>query len=223
MPKFDPTPVSQEAGKPEYFNHPEHGYLAYDPNTLYISNTRDGQKPINVPIKLSGKFVGTKQPMIPTCSEPTQGNAGCPKWAGCPFKKFPYVGPGNVIMRKHGTVSMSVCYDYYETTRNGRAVSQNHHGMDGWTLDTSRTTIDVLGRTKAIQEGRLNEESSRQAVMASKPQVWQMEIGDLLPPWWPLMKKKGLALPQSAELYPELADDDEAPLPKKRGRPRKNG
>jgi len=186
----------------------EAGWLSFDPNTMQISPRRDGGKPVSHPISLPGKFWGTKQAGVPTCSEPGHGNKGCSKWAGCPMKQFPHVGPGTVIMKMRGSVSASNCYDYFESTVGGRPTSQLHHGMDGWKLDTTRTTIDVLGRTAAIEKGKLDVESSRQAVLGSKPQVWQMEVGGLLPPWWPMMKKKGLPLPDSAEHYPELADDD---------------
>lgn len=221
-PKFDLEAKAGESSLPEYFEHPTEGYLEYDPNTLYINPNRAGQKPIRNPIIMTGKFFGTKQPGIPTCSEPSEGNRGCQKWYGCPMKKYRHIGPGNVIMRKHGTVSMSACYDFFETTRGGKATSQLHHGLDGWSLDTSRTTIDVLGRTQAIIDGKLDVESTRGAVMASKPKVWQLVIGDLLAPWWPLVKKKGEKLHPAAEYYPELAEDDEpepepAPRKKKRG------
>jgi hypothetical protein len=221
-PKFDLEANAGESILPEYFEHPTEGYLSYDPSTLYINPNRDGQKPIAHPIIMTGKFFGTKQPGVPTCSEPSEGNRGCFKWHGCPMKKYAHIGPGNVIMRKHGNVSMSACYDYFETTRGGRPVSQLHHGLDGWKLDTTRTTIDVLGRTGAIMSGELTNESSRAAVMASRPKVWQMVIGDLLAPWWPMVKKKGEQMHPSAEHYPELTEDDEPiEAPKKRGRPRK--
>lgn len=222
MPRFDLEPNAGESILPEYFEHPAEGYLSYDPNTLYINPHRDGQKPISHPIMMVGKFFGTKQPGVPTCSEPGEGNKGCQKWYGCPMKKYAHIGPGTVIMEKHGTVTASNCYDYFETTRGGRATSQNHYGLDGYKLNTSRTTIDVLGRTAAVAAGKLNEESSRQGVMASKPQVWQMEIGWLLAPWWPLMKKKGLELPPTAEHFPELTVDDDEPVEKPKGsRPKK--
>lgn len=222
MPKFELDPKAGEAVVNEYYEHPTEGWLAYDPNTLSISRNRDGHKPVNKPIMLTGKFFGTKQPQVPTCSEPGPGNAGCSKWYGCPMKKFPHVGPGPVIVKKQGTVGAVNCYDFFETTRGGRATSQTHYGLDGWSLDTSRTTMDVLGRHWAIKAGILNEESSREKILATKPRREEMEIGGLLAPWWPLMKKKGLPLPPTAENYPELAEDDEvAPAPKKRGRPKK--
>jgi hypothetical protein len=220
-PKFDLTNASRESSLPEYFEHPDVGYIEYDPNTLYISANRDGQSPIHSPIKMVGKFFGTKQPNVPTCSEPGEGNRGCPKWAGCPLKSHKHIGPGNVIMEKHGNVSMSACYDYFETTIGGRPVSQLHHGMDGWKLNTERTTISILGRTWAFAKGLLNVNSTTKEIMAVPAKRGEMEIGDLLPPWWPLMKKKGLPLPPSAEHYPELTSDDEEPAPKKRGRPKK--
>ena len=201
--ELDLTPTSGELVKPEYFEHPEEGWLSYDPVTLYISGVKHSN-----PISLPGKFWGTKQPHVRSCSEPGPGNAGCVKFAGCRIgQKYPGVGPGPVIMELRGTVSTAPCYDYFETTRAGKPVSQLHYGMEGWKLNTSRTTIDVLGRTGAIESGKLNEESSRQAVMASKPRVWQMEIAGLLPPWWPLMKKKGIPLPDSAKHYPQLAEE----------------
>lgn len=216
-PKIDLDTNVGESVVPEYFEHPTEGYLSYDPNTLYISPNRDGQRPISHPIMMTGKFFGTKQPFIPTCSEPGPGNAGCQKWYGCPLKKYMHVGPGQVIMRKMGTVSMSVCYDFFETTRGGRATSQLHHGLDGWKLDTSRTTIDIYGRTWAFESGKLNVNSTAAEVGATKPRKGEMEIGDLLPMWWPLQKKKGLPLHPSAVHYPELTTDeeDEAPKPKK--------
>ena len=135
MPKFDLESNSGEAIKPEYFEHPDEGWLSYDPSTLYISPRREDKKPINRPISLQGKFWGTKQPGVPTCSEPSDGNAGCGKWAACPMKKFPWVGPGTVIMKVRGKVSSANCYDYFETTRNGRPITQTHYGIDGWKLD----------------------------------------------------------------------------------------
>jgi len=219
-PRIDLNESSGESVLPEYFEHPSEGYLQYDPNTLYINPNRDGQKPIRRPIVLAGtKFFGTKQPLLPTCSEPSEGNSGCQKWYGCPMKKYIHIGPNNLIIRKHGTVSMARCDDYYETTRGGRPTSQMHLGLDGWKIDTSRTTIDVLGRTEAITSGKLDVESSHQAVMASKPKVWQMPIGDLAPMWWPLVKEKGEQLHPAAAHYPELVEDDEPepePTPRKK-------
>lgn len=223
MPRIDLNETSGESVLPEYFEHPSEGYLEYDPNTLYINPNRPGQKQINHPIVMTGKFFGTKQPMLPTCSEPGPGNRGCDKWYGCPLKKYMHIGPGNLIIRKHGTVSMAICYDYYETTRGGRPTSQMHLGLEGWKLDTTRTTIDVLGRTEAIVTGKLNVESSREAVLASKPKVWQMPIGDLAPMWWPLVKKKGEQLHPAAAHYPELTEDeDEEEDPKPKSRRRKH-
>lgn len=210
-PKIDLESNSGESITPEYFEHPTEGWLRYDPSTLYIDANKDGQKPVSHPIAMEGKFFGTKQPHVPTCSEPGNGNAGCPKWHGCPLKKYMHVGPGNVIMRKHGTVSMSVCYDYFETTRGGRPASQLHHGLDGWKLDVDRTTIDIYGRTWAFESGKLNVNSTAAEINATKPRRNEMEIGGLLPMWWPLMKKKGLALPTQAQHYPELAEDDDEP------------
>jgi hypothetical protein len=214
-PKIDLEENTGEAVKPEYFEHPSEGWVSYDPRTMYINSGSQGVKH-HRPIALTGKFVGTKQPHVSTCSEPVEGNRGCAKWAGCPMKKFPYVGPGNVIMEKHGMVTFAPCYDYFETTRQGKPVSQLHYGMEGYKLDVSRTSVPVLGRTGAVMAGKLNEESSRQAVLASKAKVWEMEIGDLLPPWWGLMKRKGLPLPESAKMYPELVDDTEGPSKPKR-------
>jgi len=202
---------SGEAVKPEYFEHPSEGWLSFDPNTKAINPRRDGQPPINHPISLVGKFVGTRQPFIQTCSEPGPNNVGCPKFAGCPIgQKYPGSGPGMVIMRQHATVSMARCTDYFEVTRGGKATSQNHYGIDGWKLDTTRTTINVLGSIPVQNQFGQN--------VGVKKSVWQKEIPDLLPPWWPLMKEKGLPLPEQAKLYPELVD---GPKPKKRGRPRK--
>ena len=215
-PRIDLDETSGESILPEYFEHPTEGYLSYDPNTLYINPNRDGQKPISHPIVMTEKFFGTKQPGVPSCSEPGPGNRGCDKWYGCPLKKYVHIGPANLIIRKHGTVGMAACYDYYETTRGGRPMSQMHLGLEGWKLDTSRTTIDVLGRTGAMETGKLTTESSREAVIASKPRVWQMVVGDLAPMWWPLVKKKGEKLHPSAEYYPELTEEEEKPKPRKR-------
>ena len=223
--RVDPNPASGEAAFKEYVDIPNVGFVSFDPNTLAINgdNATDGVKHPNTPVSLPERFVGTKQPHVATCSEPVPGNRGCPKWAGCPMKAYPYVGPGPVIMRDRGIgpPNFAMCYDYYETTRGGRATSQMHYGMDGWKLDLTRTTIEVLGRTGAISSGKLGDESSRQAVVYSKPKVWEKEIPGLLPPWWPLMKKKGLELPASAKRYPELAEEEpveeEAPRAAYRG------
>lgn len=221
---------SGEAYKPEYVDIPGEGYLAYDPNTLAINPTRPGSRPVNHPIKLTGKFFGTKQPLIPTCSEPGNGNMGCPKWHGCPIgQRYPHVGPGNVVMKKLGTVTFAKCTDYFETTRGGRPTSQNHYGIDGYKLDTSRTTMDVLSRDWAVTAGILKPESTTQQILSTPARVCEREVGDLLPPWWPLMKKKAdairaaggevppaLQLPESAKHYPELAEPE-----KKNGNRRK--
>lgn len=209
----DEWQTTGEAIKPEHVEIPGVGYLSYDPNTLYINPARDGHAPINKPVKMTGEFFGTKQPYLPTCSEPGPGNVGCSKWHGCKIgQMYKHVGPGYVIAKKLGTVTMMPCTDYFETTRGGRPTSQLHYGMEGYKLDTSRTTIDVLSRDWAIEKGILTDESSREKIMATKPRVCQREVGDLLPPWWPLMKKKGLPLPEAAEHYPELAEE---PKPKK--------
>ena len=221
-PKIDLTGTEGDPTVPEYFKHPDAGWLEYDPRTLYVSDRRDGQKPLNAPIAMTGKFFGTKQPYVPTCSEPTEGNKGCPKWAGCPMKKWKHSGPGIVIIRKQNTISMSKCTDYFETMRGGRPASQMHLGMEGWELATDRTTIEMLGRTNAFASGKLDTDSTEAQVKAVRASVAEVEVGGLLAPWWPLMKKKGLELPEQAKHYPELAEDDEAaPEKRKRGRPRK--
>ena len=222
MPKIDLSATSGEAMVPEYFEHPTEGYLSYDPGTLYISANRDGQKPISHPIQMTGKFFGTKQPNVPTCSEPGEGNKGCSKWAACPMKQWRHIGPGTVIMKKHGTVSAANCYDYWETLRGGRPSSQMHLGMDGWELDTSRTTIDVLGRGWAIAEGVINKKSTQEEIRNTRPRKEELEMGGLLAPWWPLLKKKGLPLPAAAEHYPELVDDEEPTEKPKRAKRRRN-
>lgn len=213
MSNEDEWTTSGEIVKPEYHEFPGVGYLSYDPNTLYVSDRRDGQSPIHKPVKMVGKFFGTKQPHVPTCSEPGPGNKGCSKWHGCKIgQMWKHVGPGNVVMKKLNTVTFAPCYDYFETTNGGRPTSQNHYGIDGYKLDTTRTTFDVLSRDWAIQAGILNDESSREKIMATRPRKSEREVGDLLPPWWPLLKKKGQPLPESAEHYPELAEE---PKPKK--------
>ena len=209
MAKIDLTATSGEAMVPEYFEHPTAGYLSYDPGTLYISPNRDGQKPIGKPISMPGKFFGTKQPYVPTCSEPSEGNRGCEKWAACPMKQWRHIGPGTVIIKKHGHVGAANCYDYWEVMRGGRPSTQMHLGLEGWVLDTTRTTIDVLGRGWAIVEGVINKQSSPEEIRNVRPRKEQMEMGGLLAPWWPLLKKKGLPLPEAAERYPELVEDDE--------------
>lgn len=194
---------SGEAIKPEYFEHPTEGYISYDPNTLAINPRRQGHRPINYPISLPGKFWGTRQPFTPTCGEPREGHAGCSKWYGCKIgQMFAGVGPVNVRMKKHGTVSFDVCTAYFETTRDGKTTSQLHNGIDGWKLDTSDTTHPMLGRTWAIKAGLLNEESSREKVIATKPRVSWEEIPNLGPPWWSKMVEKGLELPEIAKKFP---------------------
>lgn len=200
LPEYDVNQVSQPATVTEYVKHPEEGYLQYQPSTMRIMGRGPGKPPVKQPIKLHGPFIGTKQPNIPTCSEPDPGkNAGCAKWAGCPFKALPYVGPMQLIIEHHGTVSNAHCYDYYETIDDrGRPLTNRHLGMDGWKVDTSRTTIDVLGHvpvTNALGQ-----------TIGKTSSVWQKEIPDLGPPWWPEMKRKGLQLPPGAALYPELVD-----------------
>lgn len=207
MNEFDDVGSTGEATRPEYFEHPEHGWLSFDPNTMAISPNRDGHRPINKPIFLPLKFQKAKQPSIPTCREPGPGEMGCSKWYGCKIGQMYNNVVGNVIMKKHGARSAAKCYDYFETTRGGRTTSQSHYGHDGWELDFSKTTIPVLGRTEAVGAGKLNEESSREKVISSKPRVWEMEIGDLLPPWWRLMKEKGLPLPEAAKQYPKLTEE----------------
>ena len=131
------------------------------------------------------------------------------------MKNWKHVGPGTVVMRKHSTVSFANCYDYWEVMRGGRPSSQMHLGLEGWKLDTTRTTIDVLGRSWAITEGVINKKSSPEELKNVRPRKEEMEVGGLLPPWWPLLKKKGLPLPESAQHYPELVEDDEEEAPEK--------
>lgn len=209
MAKFELDPKAGEAVRMEAFQHGTEGWLDYDPNTLTIQAHREGSKPVNKPISLTGKFFGTKQPQVPTCSEPSEGNAGCSKWYGCPMKKYPHSGPGVVIIRKKGTVGAVNCYDFFETTRGGRPTSQTHYGLDGWSLDTSRTTIDILGRSWAIKDGTINKKSTPEEIKNTRPRKEELEMGGLLAPWWSLMKKKGLELPEQAQYYPELVEDDE--------------
>jgi len=202
LPKYDPNQTHQPATVTDYVKHPDEGYLQYQPSTMRILGRGPGKPPIKQPIKLHGPFIGTKQPNVPTCSEPDPGkNAGCAKWAGCPFKALPYVGPMQLIIEHHGTVSNAHCYDYYETIDDrGRPLTNRHLGMDGWKVETSRTTIDVLGHvpvTNALGQ-----------TIGKTSSVWQKEIPDLGPPWWPEMKRKGLTLPPAAEIYPELTETE---------------
>ena len=201
LPEYDVNQVSQPATVTEYIKHPEEGYLQYQPSTMRIIGRGPGKPPIKQPIKLYGKFIGTKQPGVPTCSEPGLGNAGCNKWAGCPFKALPFVGPMQLIIEHHGTVSNSHCFDYYETIDDrGKPLTNRHYGMDGWKVDTTRTTIDVRGHVPVTN-------ALGQKIGATS-NIWQKEIPDLGPPWWPEMKRKGLPLPPAAQIYPELVDPD---------------
>jgi hypothetical protein len=204
LPKYDPNQTHQPAVQTEFFKHPDEGYLQYQPSTMRILGKGPGQSAIKQPIKLHGAFIGTKQPSVPTCSEPGPGNAGCNKWAGCPFKALPFVGPMQLIIEHHGTVSNAHCYDYYETIDDsGRPLTNRHYGMDGWKVDVSRTTIDVRGHVPVTNA--LGQKIGAHA------NVWQKEINDLGPPWWPELKRKGLPLPPAAALYPELVNPDGEP------------
>ncbi len=196
---------SGEAVKPEYYDHPNEGYLAYDPNTMVINPNRDGQRPINKPIALTGPFWGTKQPGVQTCAEPGNGMRGCDKWYGCKLgQQFPGIGPVQVRAKKLNTVTAANCYDFFETTRNGKPTSAMHMGLEGWKLDMTDTTYPQLGRTWAIKAGLLDVESSREKIMATKPKVSWEEIPNLGPMWWKKMLEKGLPLPEISEKFPDF-------------------
>ena len=203
LPEYDINQVSQPATVTDFFEHPEEGFLQYQPSTKRILGRGPGQPPIKQPIKLHGDFVGTNQPNVPTCSEPIPGrNAGCAKWAGCPFKALPFVGPMQLIIKHHKTVSNAHCYDYYETIDDrGKPLTNRHYGMDGWKVDTTRTTIDVRGHSPITNQ--LGQK------IGQTVGIWQKEIHDLGPPWWPILKKKGLPLPPAAKLYPELVGPED--------------
>ena len=70
LPKYDPQQTHQPATVTDYFEHPEEGFLQYQPSTLRILGRGPQTPPIKQPIKLHGEFIGTKQPNVPTCSEP---------------------------------------------------------------------------------------------------------------------------------------------------------
>lgn len=202
LPEYDPKQTHQPAVQKEFFKHPEEGYLEYQPSTMRILGRGPQRPPIKQPIKLFGPFIGTNQPNVPTCSEPVPGrNAGCGKWAGCPFKALPYVGPMQVIMEHNGTRSNSHCYDYYETIDDrGRPLTNRHYGLDGWKIDTEHTTIELRGHVPITNQ--LGQK------IGASANVWEKEIPDLGPPWWPMMRRKGLPLPPAAKMYPELTDPD---------------
>lgn len=214
MPKLDPDKIPDPRVLYESFEHPHHGWMDYDPNTMAIRQPVG--KPITKPVGVPEQFWNTKQPQIPTCSEPREGNVGCPKWHGCPLKGYPYVGPGMLIMERRGAVSAVDCFDYFsERDAKGQLVYQTNWIEHGWRINNKRTTMPVMGSTPVMNQfGQKTSETIRKE--------WQMEITGLLPYYWPLLKKKGLPIPDAARMYPELLDQDEPPpAPKKRGRPRK--
>lgn len=208
MPKLDPNDLPDPSVLLESFEHPQHGWLDYDPHTLAIVVT----KPITKPIGLPEKFIGVKQPGVPTCSEPVQGNAGCPKWHGCPLKKFPYIGPGQVLMRKKDAYSVVECHEFFsEKDARGNLVYQVNWVEQGWKMDTSRTTTPITGMVP--QFNQLGQKSGQIRT------VWQKSWPDLLPYWWPLLKKEGKPLPESAKRYPQFAEDEEEQSTPKSGSP----
>lgn len=140
------------------------------------------------------------------------GNAGCPKWHGCPLKKFPYIGPGQVLMKKKDAYSVVECHEFFsEKDIQGKLIYQINWVEQGWKMDTSRTTTPVLGSTPVYNQHGLKVGVQRG--------IWQKEWPDLLPYWWPLLKKQGKPLPESAKRYPQFAEDDEEEKSKTSGSP----
>lgn len=206
LPKFDLEQVHQPQTQKARFRHPDVGFLEYEPMTMRIKPTADQMDRVKHPINLAGvtdsngnSFVGTPQPFVKTCTQPMAGNAGCPKWAGCPFKALPHVGPVAMRVRYDDDVNYGMCYDYYEALdERGRPISQNHMGMDGWKVALDGTTHPILSNVPVGKDPITGK-------VFTQKQTWNREIPNLGPPWWPQMAKKGLPLPRSAELYPELA------------------
>ena len=209
LPKYDPNQTHQPQLITEYFQHPDEGYLEYEPSTQRIRGKGPMQPPITHPIRLAGvldgqgrSLVGTKQPYLQTCSEPGEHNRGCDKWHGCPFKALPYVGPMSLRIKKNEAVNTTTCYQFYESLDNrGRPISQNHLGLDGWKVDVTATTHPMLGYVP-VKDQFGN-------VTGKVQSRWEREIPNLGPPWWPLLKKKGQPIPDAAALYPELVQGEE--------------
>lgn len=201
-PKLDPNALPDPSILLESFEHPKHGYLDFDPHTLAIHQP-DGKRPFDKPIGLPDQFMGTKQPHVPTCSEPMPGNKGCPKWHGCPLKAFPNIGPGQVIAKKKDAISAWDCFDFFsERDVHGKLIYQINGVEDGWKMDVTRTTTPVMGTHPILDKNGEDTGKTRRG-------VWQKEWPDLLPYWWPLLKKQGKPLPEAAKRYPQFAEDDE--------------
>lgn len=205
MPKLDPNAVVDASILVESFEHPQHGWLDFDPRTMAIHQPQ-GRKPLRKPIGLDGPFVGTKQPFVPTCSMPGPGNAGCPKAHGCPILKAlgerPHLGPCTVIAQKKDAISEMACVDFFPVRDvRGHLIYQTNYQEQGWKLAVDRTTVPVLGSVP-----QYNEFGQKTGV---KRGVWQKEVSGLAPYWWPLLKEQGKPLPEIAARYPDLIGDEE--------------
>ncbi len=221
LPKYDLNQVHQPQTQIDTFKHPDLGYMTYEPQTMRIrGHTRDR---LSLPVNLAGvkdrygnSFIGTPQPYVRTCTQPTADNAGCPKWAGCPLKSLPHVGPVAFRIRHNDEVSYGMCTDLYETLDAiGRPMSQSHMLMDGWRVDTDDITHPIMSN-KPVGRDPITMK------VQTKKEVWHRIIPNLAPPYWPMVVQKikelvskgepvpaELALPRSAALYPELVGEDE--------------
>lgn len=178
------------------------GWLDYEPISKII---RQPAKHINWPIGMPGQFHGTSQPQIPTCRKADGFNATCPKAAECPIAQagLTHLGPGMVILKKRDAVTAMECYHYFGAhDQRGWQVHQINMVDDGWKMDTSRTTIPVMGSVPVMN--RLGQKTGE-----IRRGDWEKEVPDLLPYWWPLLKKQGKPLPEAALHYPQFAEDDE--------------
>lgn len=203
MPKLDPNAIPTQSGVLEYFRDARHGWLEFEPISKVVRQPK-GKKPIVWPIALPEQLIGTDQPQVPTCSLPGPNNKGCPKALKCPIANMglKHLGPGYVIMRKLDAVSQMSCHDFFGADdAQGRPLYQINYGEQGWKMDTSITTVPIMG-----SEHHYNAQGQKTGTSHVE---WEKEVPDLLPYWWPLLKKQGKPLPAAAKRFPQFVEDDE--------------
>lgn len=211
MPKLDPNVLPQPSALLEHFVDPKHGWLDFEPISKVVQRPK---KPIIWPIALPPQLAGTEQPHVPTCDLPSPTTMGCPKASKCPIAhmRLKHLGPGTVIMRNRDAVSQIACHEFFGADdASGKPIYQINYGEQGWKMDVTRTTVPVMG-------SKIHFDHHGNKIGASR-EAWEKEVPDLLPYWWPLLKKEGKPLPEAAKRFPQFAEAEEETSTARSGSP----
>jgi hypothetical protein len=193
--EFDPnrTPFNSPGAHFTYWKHPQVGELMINADTKVVTNYPGKQYP-QFPLKVPEELMKVDQPNIRTCGVPSAGNKGCGAavGGGCPIlREYGRIGPVNVIIEKHGKVDSVPCYMAY----CGITVHNRPTSQAHYVLDGWRVLTD---RTQIPQTVLKDGSRERTTVYAEVPD---------LAPFYEEAKVGRFA--------------DPVPVPKKRGRPKK--